>query len=82
MIFENKRINLPNGEDFMFYPISEKEFIVYYKNKVLKKKKMIVDKIVRFETQKFDVDCDFVCQISNEHICKCIDGNISVVDVE
>ena len=31
MIFENKVINLPKGDDFMFYPISANEIVFYYK---------------------------------------------------
>ena len=82
MIFENKVINLPKGDEFMFYPISANEIVFYYKNEILKKKKMILDQIIRFETQNVTVDCDVICQISNNHLCKCIDGNISVVDIE
>ena len=82
MIFENKVINLPKGDVLSCFVFGENELRLYLKNDGIKMKKIKLGNIVRCENQKSEFDCEFVYQISKKHLCKCINGNISIVDID
>lgn len=82
MIFGNNLLNLPSGSNMSLFAFDENKLIIYFYNNGLKKKKLILDRINRYENLDQKYDCEYIYQISSNHLCLCFDGNISVVDCE
>ena len=82
MIFKNKIIKLPDGDNLSLYALNEKSFVLYLNKDRLKKKKLILENIIRCENLNFDYNGEFAKQISANSLCLCFDGNISIVNCE
>ena len=81
MIFKNKIIRLPDGDNLSLHIDSENELTLYLTDGVIKKKLLKLDKIFRCKSVPVQYDCDCVIQISDKHLCLCSDGNIAVVEI-
>ena len=79
MIFKDKLIRLPDGDNFSFVPQDSNLVEICYFNNGLNKKKLILGKIVRCEGVVFAYNGDFAKQLSNDHMCLCVNGNMSIV---
>ena len=81
MIFENRVIILPKGDILSCFAINESDLFLYLNDGELKKKKIKLGDIVRCENLKSNFNCEYVYQISNDHLCKCINGNVTVEEI-
>ena len=81
MIFKNRFINLPDGENLSLYVTDDGVVNLYLFNEKIKKKKLSLEGVVRTENEEVDFDCEKIIQLSDKHLCLCLDGNISIVEV-
>ena len=82
MIFKNKFIKLPDGDNLSLYATGENTFNLFVSNGEIKKKRLTLGNIVRCENLKDEFACDYIEQISDEYLCLCFDGNISLLKNE
>lgn len=82
MIFKNKKIRLPAGENLTFFALDENSVYLYLYKDGIKKKRIIFGNIVRCESLPYKVNCEYVKQLSEDDICLCFDGNISILKNE
>lgn len=79
MIFKNKIIKLPDGENISLFAKDEKKMNLFFYNNGLKKKLLTLENIVRCESAQVDYACDCVVQVSTKRLCLCYNGNITIV---
>lgn len=82
MIFKNKKIKLPNGENLTMFPQDENVMHLYLKNEGVVKKKIILGNIVRCENLSGKWQGDALFELSKNHLCVCLGGSISIIENE
>ncbi len=79
MIFKDKIINLPSGDNLSVYPLAEDKLILYIKNTLVKSKLITLSQIVRCQLVKGEYACDAVIRLSDSHICLCQGTSMSII---
>lgn len=82
MMFKNKIVKLPDGENLTLFAKDKDIMHLYLKKDGIKKKKIILGKIVRCENLEKQKNCDCLFEISNEHLCLCLGSNMSIIKNE
>lgn len=82
MIFKDRIIKLPSGQNLNFFATNENSGWLYFYKNGIKKKQLIFGNIFRCISLSYESNCEYVKQISDDFVCMCFDGNISIVKNE
>ena len=79
MIFKDKIISLPDGENLSIYPLSKDKLLLYSKDTLTKTRLITLSQIVRCQLVRGEYNCDAVIRLSDDYVCLCKGTSISVV---